>query len=77
LSRQILPLVFLKKGVTIILMSLIKEIKKRIKKFKLNERKKKILIAALSFLVLAGLLFNFKNLFLVAIVGGKPIFRFT
>ena len=56
-------------------------IKKRIKKiklfkkYKMNERTKKIFIVILSVLVLIGLLFNFKHLFLVAIVDKQPIFR--
>ncbi len=45
--------------------------------FKLDEKSKKILIVFLAFLILAFLLFYFKQLFVAAVVNNKPITRFT
>ncbi|OGV89350.1 hypothetical protein A2Z41_00705 [Microgenomates group bacterium RBG_19FT_COMBO_39_10] len=55
-----------------------KIINKKIKalpKIKFDERMKKILIVVLSLLIVFGFLFNFKHLFLVALVNNRPITR--
>ncbi|MBU3957052.1 SurA N-terminal domain-containing protein [Patescibacteria group bacterium] len=43
----------------------------------LNEKTKKVLIILLAFLIFAFLLFNFRHLFIAAVVNNKPITRFA
>jgi len=50
---------------------------KAFSKIKFDERTKKILIVILSLLVVFGFLFNFKHLFLAALVNNSPITRFA
>ncbi len=54
----------------------IKKIKVKLP-IKLNERNKKVLIVLLVLLILAFLLFNFKHLFIAAVVNNRPITRFA
>ena len=43
----------------------------------MNEKTKKVLIILLAFLIFAFLLFNFRHLFIAAVVNNKPITRFA
>ncbi len=58
-------------------MAKIELLKKLRNKVKLEERTKKILIAVFSFIIVIGLLFGLKHLYLAAIVNSRPIFRLT
>lgn len=42
-----------------------------------NEKSKKVLIVFLAFLIFAFILFNFKHLFIAAVVNNKPITRYA
>lgn len=78
-----MQLAFLRKGVKINSMkkvkSLLKKAGKRKLPFKLNlsERTKKILIVVLSLVIIVGLLFNLRHLYLAALVNKQPVFRWT